>query len=47
MSLITIILLGSTFGIILCLNPIRRRPEHVILRKQLAREREKWNAGKV
>ncbi|MCB9419335.1 MAG: hypothetical protein H6667_06005 [Ardenticatenaceae bacterium] len=52
MSTITIVLLISVFGIFLCLNPVRRRPQHVIRRKELARERDKmpankWNAGKV
>lgn len=52
MSLINMILLGSTLGIVLCLNPFRRRPQHVVLRRQLARERErmpahKWSSGKV
>lgn len=52
MSIINIILLSSTFGLVLCLNPIRRRPIHVRQRQaqkraQAKKAAGKWNAGRV
>jgi hypothetical protein len=46
MSLITVVFLGSTLGILLCLNPFRRRPQHVIIRQEQALKREKMKAQK-
>lgn len=41
MSVISIILLSSTFGILLCLNPVRRRPVHVRRRQTQRRVQAK------
>ncbi len=41
MSVINIILLSSTLGLMLCLNPIRRRPVHVRQRQTQKRAQAK------
>ena len=51
MTAINIILLGSSLGLLLCINPIRRRPHHVRRRKAQLRAQahqpiNKWNAGR-